>query len=766
MARESIENQRGRAQAAEARISAALEDLEAGVFRSAARAAKHYGISVRTLQRRRKGVGSRLSNGGHNKLLDEAENLALLAWVNWRTSIGSAVTAFTLLQAVNSIVSKRERPPAREIARKWAQKWLTKHTHLLKRMRGKPRTVQRRAAQDRVVLREWFDTYKLCVDLHGISAENNWNSDEAGFRVGVFEGSLVWCYIDIETWFQSDPDRRSLVTIIETCSAAGATIPPFVIMPGVNISEKHVYNSLDPAAILTTSDSGWTDDTVALEWLDHFLENTKPSAPDTSRLLLVDNHGSHLTFPFWEKCQQAKVVLFPLPPHTTHKLQPLDVGIFSAFKRAHQTDLVRQIELGALDYDRPEFLDGLKNMRRRAFKVATVKSAWLKCGISPFNPQVVLDNLEDPVTSARSDAVVTEKVGYIPNATEQIRRIVRRGQLPASVFDDDDDLLAQLRTPSPQLLALNWKEAKTPSLDLSEIIPYEDWIEERLHSSAYSGRPASPTILHVFRKMKKASHAAILAGARAIEELRRRERAEVERKQRAALNRLITKVGPISVGDARLRAINNENNRLALKRRERRRLRGKDLKSELKILKHWLKEYKQQEGDRLRQLKARLRLQRVRRQEIAGLVRPQETALRNEAELLNRYWQQRREREDRFLALQEEALRLARLQSGRAEDVFLPPDWQPTEALSPYTPWRLTQRDEGTVRKVVRAYWKDKYGADLALGIPLTGKYTPEEYEVSSPDCTDTEESDTSASETADRRVPDEKDAFIDLTLA
>ncbi|KAL8334040.1 hypothetical protein RB593_003618 [Gaeumannomyces tritici] len=170
-------------------------------------------------------------------------------------------------------------------------------------MRGKPRAIQRRAAQNRVVLREWFDAYKLCVDSHGISAENNWNSDEAGFRVGVFEGSLVWCYIDIETWFQSDPDRRSLVTIIETCSAAGATIPPFVIMPGVNISEKHVYNSLDPAAILTTSESGWTDDIVALEWLDHFLENTKPSAPDTFRLLLVDNHGSHLTFPFWEKCQ-------------------------------------------------------------------------------------------------------------------------------------------------------------------------------------------------------------------------------------------------------------------------------------------------------------------------------------------------------------------------------------------------------------------------------------------------------------------------------
>ncbi|KAL8377084.1 hypothetical protein RB595_007971 [Gaeumannomyces hyphopodioides] len=409
MPKQSIQSKQMEAQVDEARILAALADIDAGRFKTAARAARHYGIKARTLQRRRKGARSLSSNGGHNKALNEAEELALLAWVNWRQSIGSAITSVTLLQAVNSIVSKRAIPPARDITKRWAQKWLTQHKNLLKRTRGTPRAVQRRAAQDRAVLREWFDAYKLCVDTHSISDENSWNSDEAGFRVGVFDGNLVWCYLDIEVWFQSDPDRRSLVTVIETCSAAGFTIPPFVIMAGVNINGKHVQNSLDPGTVLTTSESGWTDDLVALEWLDHFLENTKPSAPTDYRLLLIDNHGSHLTFPFWKKCQRAKVVLFPLPPHTTHKLQPLDVGIFSAYKRAHQTDLSRQIELGAADYDRPEFLDGLKNMRRRAFKVSTVKSAWAKCGLSPFNPQVVLDNLEDPLTSAKSEAVMTQK---------------------------------------------------------------------------------------------------------------------------------------------------------------------------------------------------------------------------------------------------------------------------------------------------------------------------------------------------------------------
>ncbi|EJT76896.1 hypothetical protein GGTG_06810 [Gaeumannomyces tritici R3-111a-1] len=233
-------------------------------------------------------------------------------------------------------------------------------------------------------------------------------------------------------------------------------------------------------------------------------------------------------------------------------------------------------------------------MRRRAFKVSTMKSAWSKCGLWPFNPEVVLDNLEDPLTSAKSAAVITQKVGYIPDTTEQIRRIERR--------------------------------------------------------------------------VKKATHAAILAGAGAVEELRRREQAQVERKQRASLNRLITKIGPISVDDARLRAINNEGNRLAFKRRERRRLRGKE----------------RQEGTRLKQLRARMRLEKAKCKEIADLVRPQEDALANEATVFGR----------------------------EEDDVALPPNWQPTEALSPYTPWRPTARDEGTVWKVVRFYCRAQGGPE------------------------------------------------------
>ena len=46
------------------------------------------------------------------------------------------------------------------------------------------------------------------------------------------------------------------------------------------------------------------------------------------RLLLMDNHSSHLTWQFVEYALAHKIVLVALLPHSTYKLQLLDVGCF------------------------------------------------------------------------------------------------------------------------------------------------------------------------------------------------------------------------------------------------------------------------------------------------------------------------------------------------------------------------------------------------------------------------------------------------------
>jgi hypothetical protein len=48
---------------------------------------------------------------------------------------------------------------------------------------------------------------------------------------------------------------------------------------------------------------------------------------------------SHLTMDFIEYCDQHKILLAVLPPHATHTLQPLDVGMFGPLSTAYSTEL-------------------------------------------------------------------------------------------------------------------------------------------------------------------------------------------------------------------------------------------------------------------------------------------------------------------------------------------------------------------------------------------------------------------------------------------
>ena len=49
-------------------------------------------------------------------------------------------------------------------------------------------------------------------------------------------------------------------------------------------------------------------------------------------LLIMDGHGTHMSIELIELARSNGVHLLCLPSHTTHILQPLDVGIFKSFK--------------------------------------------------------------------------------------------------------------------------------------------------------------------------------------------------------------------------------------------------------------------------------------------------------------------------------------------------------------------------------------------------------------------------------------------------
>jgi len=153
--------------------------------------------------------------------------------------------------------------------------------------------------------------------------------------------------------------------------------------------------------LLGISESGYSNDQIALDYLKHFNKYTKQRRRGVWRLFIFDGHGSHLTYEFITMCWDNKIWPYSLPPHTSHILQPLDVVVFQPYKYHHKKRVEIAVREGCDDFNRVEFLHCIKDMRKDAFKRSTIQSAFKKSGIWPLNASIVLDKLptiDRPVT--------------------------------------------------------------------------------------------------------------------------------------------------------------------------------------------------------------------------------------------------------------------------------------------------------------------------------------------------------------------------------
>ena len=79
---------------------------------------------------------------------------------------------------------------------------------------------------------------------------------------------------------------------------------------------------------------------------------------------------------------------YVLPSHTTHKLQPLDVGCFGPLQREWLTRCEEVVEDTGCAIDRGRFVAEYLKIRDMSITEDVVKAAWRKTGLSPYNPDI------------------------------------------------------------------------------------------------------------------------------------------------------------------------------------------------------------------------------------------------------------------------------------------------------------------------------------------------------------------------------------------
>lgn len=184
--------------------------------------------------------------------------------------------------------------------------------------------------------------------------------------------------------------------------------------------------------------SGWMQTDLFVDWFKHFLQHTKPTITDPV-LLILDGHASHTkNLEFIELARDNHVTVVSLPPHCTHRLQPLDVSFMGPLKSYYSKAIeqflrvthgqpVRQVNIAALFGD----------AYGKAALVATAENGFLRTGIYPMDITVFKD--EDFNPSEASDVPLKTSDKHPNTSDEQPSTSEQREQTTITQKPQDDD---------------------------------------------------------------------------------------------------------------------------------------------------------------------------------------------------------------------------------------------------------------------------------------------------------------------------------------
>ena len=82
-----------------------------------------------------------------------------------------------------------------------------------------------------------------------------------------------------------------------------------------------------------------------------------------------------------------------MPAHSSHKLQPLDVGCFKPLKDAYGGLIAEKMRTGHNHIDKLDFLKIFPEARTIAFKAETIRNSFAGAGLIPLDPDRVLSQL-------------------------------------------------------------------------------------------------------------------------------------------------------------------------------------------------------------------------------------------------------------------------------------------------------------------------------------------------------------------------------------
>jgi DDE superfamily endonuclease len=245
------------------------------------------------------------------------------------------------------------------------------------------------------------------IEKYEIEVHNMYNMDEKGFLIGVLNKSKR-IYTKSEAvrgklLGAGQDGNREWITVIASICADGTSLPPGLIYQAIsgNLQDSWLqdFNPKQHRVFFSSTATGWTNNEMGFSWLTTLFDvETKKKAGNGRfwRLLILDGHGSHINMNFLDWCHKHRILVAAFPSHSTHRLQPLDVSLFSPLSTYYSQELNNLIceSQGLSSVTKRDFFRLFWATYDRAFTRDNILSGWANTGLSPLNPEVILSAIE------------------------------------------------------------------------------------------------------------------------------------------------------------------------------------------------------------------------------------------------------------------------------------------------------------------------------------------------------------------------------------
>ena len=432
-------------QTQEARIILAIEAIRASKSLSRRKAAKIYNVPESTLRDRMTGRTplNERRPAVHN--LTKLEEEVIVRKILEMDSRGFAPRLAGVEDMANFILESRG---GRRVGKLWAHRFVQRQPDL-KTPFNRVYDFQRALCEDPELIGAWFRLVENMRAKYGVVDSDFYNFDETGFMMGIICPAMVVTRADRRGRGKAvQPGNREWATAIACINGEGWSIPPFLIVQGVNhLANWYTEGGLPHDWVIKPTSNGWTNNETGLEWIKHFDKHTAARTKSPYRMLVLDGHESHESAEFQEYCKTHNIITLGLPPHSSHLTQPLDVGCFSVLKRAYGHQLEIFIKAHINHITKVEFFLAFKAAYTQSMTIANSQAGFRGAGLIPFNPQAVISKLDvklrTPTPTGPPSADADPWVSQTPhNATDALSQTTlvkdriaqHQGSSPTPIF--------------------------------------------------------------------------------------------------------------------------------------------------------------------------------------------------------------------------------------------------------------------------------------------------------------------------------------------